>query len=276
MKDRKLFVGERAVDSILSLNANVNRQFMARCKKSGVDIGPDFRPWMAMPSENNLNASNLWPKNQYLGLDDLEVVRAWITKNDESGEIPTLEGYPLKVAHVSNEENENFISKLSEARNHLTKIHPWMDALIQDLILNLVPIESTRNTDTDYGMSVIWLKGAVFFEKRQFRTLSYRMENLAHELAHQIIINYQLSDLLVEDDLSSEVYSAIRKKNRPALAALHGGAALTYMLIVAKALELPERIHSISHDLSTTLKALDSVKLTPVGMTLRKEMHAVL
>ena len=128
----------------------------------------------------------------------------------------------------------------------------------------------------DYGMSVMWLKGVIFFEKKQLSSLEQRVENIAHEVAHQVIINYQLNDFLIDGDLNAKVYSGIRRVERPAIMSFHGAAALSYMLLVAKEYGNQKRIDELRSGLIKTLDSLNEISFTKVGRKIFEEMHEFL
>jgi hypothetical protein len=274
MITRQLFIGEKAVDSILEIAKNVNRQFIELAKKRWNSNAEEFQPWMCIPS--NLGNGGIpldWPTHSlFLKGKDLTAVRGFIESLDsEKRPLPSMENYPIRVSNLSSVEEEEFIAKILDARASLVTTVPWIGRLLDNLVQHFVPVESLTDDGMDYGMSTVWLKGAIFFEKKQLRSLELRTESLAHELAHQILIHYQLSDRLIER-LNEPVYSAIRKTERPAIMTFHGAAALSYMLLAARNINNSERVNILTNDLKETLKSLSAVKLTAVGEIILKEM----
>lgn len=54
--------------------------------------------------------------------------------------------------------------------------------------------------------------------------------NIAHEVGHQALMLYQTSDsIIVPQELGRNIYSAIRKTNRPAIQSFHALVALVFM-----------------------------------------------
>lgn len=275
MRTRKLFIGDDAVDSILEITSNVDNQFIKVASKRWATCLGNFSPWMSLPFNMGTSPAVEWPKNKYPRGKELLFIRTFIEQLDPLGRpLPSMESYPIKVSNLNEAEEDVFYHHLGEAEALVCKTTPWIDALKTKIVRNFVPVESLLTNDTaDYGMSVIWLKGVVFYEKRQIRPLNIRAENLAHEVAHQVLINYQLSDRLIVGDLNRSVFSAIRKQRRPAILALHGAAALSYMLIIARDLRAEERVIKLKADLTETLQGLEDIPMTKIGKVLLVEMQ---
>ena len=185
--------------------------------------------------------------------------------------------YELLVSELDAKKLEYFNAQIRNAESELACIIPYFQPLIKNLIQFYVPIENASNDHVhDYGMSLLWFKGAVFFEKGQSFAIERRVENLAHELAHQVIINYQLNDYIIDGDLNEEVYSGIRERLRPAIMSFHGAAALSYMLQVASLYQNKKRTSELKNSLEKTLQSLSEIKFTPVGKVIFEEMHEFL
>jgi len=276
MMSRRFFWGESAVDSILKVAANVNQQFL----ESANSKGPNFKryqPWMAIPFELlKINTPPNWLNGSlFFSEEELKEFADFIALlNPGQAHIFSLENYPLKVSCLSANEAERFRNKILESKIELEARLRWIKPIYDFLIQKIVPIKSLlESDDSDYGMSTIWLKGIIFYDWRQHRPFEFRIENIAHELAHQIIINYQLSDRIIEDDFNRPVYSGIRKVERPAIMAFHGAAALSYMLLAAKALAQENRVQEIRSNLLETLKSLEDIQMTSLGKILLREMY---
>jgi len=273
---RRFFWGENAIDTILKVSENVNRQFLDIANSKGYQ-GSQYEPWMALHSKFiKFEKFPRWQNDSlFFSLQEMREFLALIKRlNPDKETIFSLENYPIRVSSLDSDQYNYFCDKIAEAKSNLENRIPWIRPIYNGIVNKFVPIEGIyEKNENDFGMSTIWLKGLIFYDKRQERPLKLRIENLAHELAHQIIINYQLSDRLIVGDLNAPIYSAIRRTKRPAIMALHGAAALSYMFLAASTDHANDRSLIILHDLIETLKGLKEVKLTPVGQQLYLEMY---
>jgi HEXXH motif-containing protein len=61
--------------------------------------------------------------------------------------------------------------------------------------------------------------------------------DLAHELGHQALMLYQLTDKILATPHDAPVYSSVRRTDRPAIFALHACVAAAYMIETCIAIE---------------------------------------
>jgi len=276
---RSLFFGSRATESIIPILESTNSKIVGLTNKNHDSNFNAFSPWMAVPSRMVISPiSSTWtPNKRYIDIAELaEIKNILISINQEDDLIPSHEQYQLKVSSLSETEAVHFNAKITEAEKQLCSILPHFRLLIDSLIQKYIPTESTLTTGTDFGMSTLWFKGAVFFEKTQNSDLNQRTENIAHEIAHQIIINYQLNDSLIKGSLNERIYSGIRDEKRPAILSFHGAAALSYMLWVQSTLQDTTRAKAIELQLRSTLEDLKNIEFTTIGQKLYEEFHEAL
>ena len=136
------------------------------------------------------------------------------------------------------------------------------------------------------GLSAHWYIGGLFMGMPidfPHRTVELAI-NLAHELGHQALMIYQQADSIIEGNLEAEVYSAIRRTNRPAILSFHAAVALGFMAEFI--LAVPEsckegrryvlsRRAEISDSLTIALSALKDVKLTALGKEIFLDLRKV-
>jgi HEXXH motif-containing protein len=66
--------------------------------------------------------------------------------------------------------------------------------------------------------------------------------NIAHEVGHQALMIFQTSDsIIVPEQLSRNVYSCVRKVDRPAIQSFHALVALVYMRDFLKGINLQNK-----------------------------------
>ena len=110
--------------------------------------------------------------------------------------------------------------------------------------------------------------------------------NIAHEVGHQALMLYQTSDSIIQpSELTKNVYSAVRRTERPAIQSLHALVALVYMYDFVSSLELSSLTETEKYFIQTQetnykkwLKAnvLDfkEVNFTDVGNMIYSELFA--
>jgi hypothetical protein len=276
---RSLFFGADATDSIIPLVQATDSKLITLSNNRNSRTNPEYSPWMAIPQgmlQSDLDCSWL-PTNRLTQRHDHgSIQKIFKCINLENDLIPSHENYDLRISDLNSDEIEIFNSRILEAEYQLKRILPHFETLISNLIRKYIPIETPNRTHGDTGMSTLWFKGAIFFESNQRANLDQRTENLAHEIAHQIIINYQLNDTLIASDLNQEIYSGIRATNRPAILAFHAAAALSYMLWIQSTLGNHQRASLLSSQLKSTLADLEKVKTTLIGRKIMDEFHLAL
>jgi hypothetical protein len=277
--NRQLFFGPEAVDSILPIAEATNARLIQMAHQSGNAKVSRYSPWMAVPQTMLTKplSTNWIPDTrtfQVVESSQIKEILSAIQQNVD--QIPSHEGYSLGVSTMSASETENFNSRIQESEQKLCATLPHFRILLDRLIHKYIPMESTTNNQGDFGMSTLWFKGAIFFEKNQKPELDQRVENLAHEIAHQIILHYQLNDPLIEGDLNAPVYSGIRQENRPAILSFHGAAALSYMLWIQTHLKNESRCKEIQKQLESTLMDLGKTQFTIIGKKIFEEFHTPL
>ena len=276
---RTLFFGPVAIDSVIPLVQATDSKLMTMANSRATQTFTDYSPWMAIPKgmlQTDLE-TNWVPKNRFFVEQDLSSIQnIFKCINIENDLIPSHEEYQLKISTLQSNDIDHFNSRIMEAETQLMRILPHFELLISRLVRKYIPIDNSNSVQSDTGMSTLWFKGAIFFESNQRANLDQRTENLAHEIAHQIIINYQLNDTLIASDLNQEIYSGIRETNRPAILAFHAAAALSYMLWIQSTLGNHQRASLLSSQLKSTLADLEKVKTTLIGRKIMDEFHLAL
>ena len=74
------------------------------------------------------------------------------------------------------------------------------------------------------------------------KSLELDIIDLAHEVGHQVLILYTLSDPIISEGENELVYSGARKEYRNAFRALHSAIALCYMIEAASYFQHNEEI----------------------------------
>jgi len=108
---------------------------------------------------------------------------------------------------------------------------PLFSKGFDDIVDVVVPVSAPNYKS--YSYSTILARGAIFIEvpyTRKYGQLLFEM-SLVHELGHQILFLLQCTDTLIhEKDILTPIWSGIRQQSRPAIKAMHGLVALSFML----------------------------------------------
>ena len=166
----------------------------------------------------------------------------------------------------------------------ILRVHcPWIWSLQEELASWVIPIiHRPDGVPKKRGFSTPLCYGAIFltFEDRDF-SLAHASEllaiDIAHEVGHQALYTLQLADPLIEDGLTSPVYSGVRDMPRPAIMSLHASAAIAYMLEVVDSLlrgggstQEPALLASREQFVNSQRRAIDelyaAVRLSPLGV----------
>jgi HEXXH motif-containing protein len=157
--------------------------------------------------------------------------------------------------------------------------------LLDSAIDMVIPVDRDKIT----GVSTHYARGAVFIGFFGSLSVEDLVLGLAHELAHQIVMVFESADPLIASSLEEPVYSGVRGTLRPAIQALHAGAALFFMSWVsANIVEINPpnltvvkrfagELGSMQKKLELTVRALrDKCKLTEFGERLICDFESVL
>ena len=132
----------------------------------------------------------------------------------------------------------------SESVEWLNALTPWTGELLRAMISWVVPIYHEKyGRPFRRGFSHMEYLGAIFttFAERAEQGEEWRRSvlavDLAHELGHQALMLYQLTDKILLTPLDAPVYSTVRRTDRPAIFALHACVAAAYMIETCIAIE---------------------------------------
>ena len=146
---------------------------------------------------------------------------------------------------------------ISEAIALLDSLVPWTGKLMKTMISWVIPIYHEKyNRPFRRGFSHLDYLGTIFttFVERKQQSEELRRSvlavDLAHELGHQALMLYQLTDRILLTPLEAPVYSSVRRTERPAIFALHACVAAAYMIETCVAIERSPITSKIERDFS--------------------------
>lgn len=157
--------------------------------------------------------------------------------------------------------------------------------LFNELVTTIIPIYIKNNAKatTGVGFSSQEHKGAIFLSEPQIPSNQHIQLaiSLAHELGHQSLILYQITDTIIEkNELDEPIYSHARKCNRPAIQAFHACVAISFMSYFLEGLNIeqfsvPEQkfINNKKHELNKNLKESVNLFLNTNFTEIGKHLH---
>jgi hypothetical protein len=281
---QSLFLLPEALPAIQKLVLATDQKLLNLINRTYQTQYAQYSPWMSIPFRMlHRPATFDWaPVNRLYDEGEYGQIMGILNAIDpERDTIPTHENHDMHLLDLSLDDRAAFNQIMFLAEQRLVQAIPSFQSLLDWMLIKYLPFDvrgGVRDDADDHGqaMSMLWLKGAIFWTHTPGRSVDGLAESLAHELAHQVIINYQLNDLLIKGDLNQPVYSGVRKTNRPAIASFHAAAALTYMILFAQATSNDQRKKELQDNLHKGLFALRTVAFTPIGQKIYQEMHRVL
>lgn len=202
---------------------------------------------------------------------------------------------PLGQLGVMNQEmwlakniNEKCIEEQHlQAMKYIKETSPWMFEVFQSLTRVFVPIGCPKGY-AKAGFSSNLAKGFVFYwypdEYQEERVFEMAIDYV-HEASHQLTFLLNGIDPLIKGDDKEPVYSAIKGCERPAILALHGAIALSYMCLFRVfhrkvsgeyLFRSQKKLKEERQKLSETIRRLqETCEFTEVGTRIMKDLEFV-
>ncbi len=281
---KTLFYLPDALPAIQKLVQATDQKLLSLVNRTYGTQYTQYSPWMSIPFRmlHQPTVFDWAPQSRRFELADHESVKTILDAIDPECEvIPTHENHEMHLLDLNVDQNKEFNQRIIEAESKLISVIPEFERLMDWMIVKHLPFKvheewKDEANDQNQAMSTLWFKGVVFSSFEPKVAMDVLAESIAHEIAHQVIIHYQLNDVLIKGNLNEPVYSGVRKTNRPAIAAFHAAAALTYMILFADAIGNQERKRELQENVEKGLFALRGIQFTPIGQKIYQEMHLVL
>ena len=204
----------------------------------------------------------------------LEVIsKLYSMDGEKSGEV--------KPSHINDQDY-----KVYERAIKLVGTVPSLKVIFSFLIQHIIPIHEKVRQKTGSGSSNILVRGAIFLSVPKSKELGFIQLaiNMAHELGHQCLMVYQVSDRIIEGNLDDLVYSYVRKTKRPIIQSFHASFALLFMveflskvdrkLLSSKEVEFLEiQREKMRGDFLASLKEFKNEQFTEFGSVLFGELR---
>lgn len=117
--------------------------------------------------------------------------------------------------------------------NFFTSSNSFVVDIFQTIVKNIIPMKTIDSEVRKEGVGNSNREsiGALYLSAPTAEPRRLQLAiNIAHEVGHQALMLYQTSDSIIKaDELTRNVYSAVRKTERPAIQSFHALVALVYM-----------------------------------------------
>ena len=156
--------------------------------------------------------------------------------------------------------------------------------LFKELIHKIIPLCSIQDKfqGVGIGISTHFAKGAIFLSIPSVgeNTVLQLAINMAHEIGHQSLYIYQTADPIIDKGMSAQVFSHVRKTNRPAIQSFHATVALAFMVRFLTQLKIEnnsyyqEKLNHLKTDFVRSLESYKAIQFTELGQLLFEDLKS--
>ncbi|MCB9092867.1 MAG: hypothetical protein H6621_00040 [Halobacteriovoraceae bacterium] len=248
------------VEKILELNSSLKQKTIEEFNRVSSRSEKVYSPWMCCFSDHQSLSSILWDDNFFINNCETLNVLARAYKIPEAKQV-FLNGKETKSISIDLPVQKDYEEKFQKAFKLIQKNQSILSQLFVDLVKHVVPLRTVPNAvqKIGVGFSSQYARGAIFLGVPSLENISYVQLaiNLAHEIGHQALMIYQSADQIIENGLHEDVYSYVRKCNRPAIQAFHASMALAYMVLFLRNINHAELSSQESNFARESLKTLE-------------------
>ena len=182
---------------------------------------------------------------------------------------------------------DNHRAAYQKAMDLVSKSSDTLSEILTNLCFCIVPVLASKPFERKggVGFSSHLAKGAIFLSlpaRQKFDVIELSI-NLVHELGHQALMVYQMSDDIISPaDFETPVYSGVRRCNRPAIQSFHALIALYFMRYFLRHLiranfvldeersYAEKRLGEIKEAFSVSVQSFDKTVFTSFGAQLHQ------
>lgn len=279
-----LLIGPRLSDDVLSVNTALRESTVAYARDTLGKAFDYYSPWQSVvPYTRSVPDELLYYRPDATGdlLTDEAILATMATFMTGKGAV-ALESLPGQQSDwLPNADNISNV--YDEAVGRIRNASATLRTLFDDVVDCVVPLGGGRNR----GYSTHFARGAIFRSLPADNDACDVAFDVVHELGHQMLMVWQSVDPILDSDPNAQVFSQIRRRNRPAIQSYHATVALAFMAHLEAETKDDEYMQaaadrrgrsydtSLSHSLGL---AIDSIRKdcrpTAVGARLLDEMSA--
>lgn len=274
------FVEEGGTEKLAALASRLQVLILDRVNSDLQSSYEAYTPWMSFEEEGP-DLRFLYTQRLPKILKDPETLAILASAFEDSSGIPLGR---LKFDSMHSDQfiwdgldpaPETFIGMIEEALDLYLGADKNFASRWNSIVQGIVPLRITGQfSDNRAAFSSHLLRGAVFRAIPKESDPFWRLDlavDLAHELGHQALILYQSADSIIASDLSTQVFSGIRRTERPSIMSFHAAAALAYIIeFLTSLFDKPQNLQK----LSDTEKSYAEKELADARSQMRETLEA--
>ncbi|ATH09314.1 hypothetical protein BIY24_15590 [Halobacteriovorax marinus] len=280
-------LGDSAVQKLGLISSKYREQYK-------IDKGiQNFTPWYEIKGISSEDLLKLSSSEGLLIQDNSTLQTLKRLASGEKGDFGNLgvSGRDFYIGQVSEETKVQNQDVLTHARELISKSVPWVLGLEGKVLYHVVPI-NTVEAGLKAGFSTIDMKGVSFFtipaKRSELDIVDFAIDYV-HELGHQSLFMYQMSDKIFVDGHQTPIFSPIKNKERPAILAFHALCAIAFMKYFlveglnknafseSQSVYAKKKLIEMTEMHSVTLEGIQksNLELTKLGNLIFEELRAV-
>ena len=267
------FFGNSGLDKIKGINNSFKSKTVKYINSKCNGDSTIYSPWMSNIENAHFLNDNIRPDEFIVKSNNslLAISKFYSSPEDLENKI--------SFSHLS--EDQYFL--LDKSIQIVQEQNNDISVLFKELIKNIVPLKVEQGDfqDLGIGFSTHFAKGAIFLSIPYLENESplQLAINIAHEVGHQSLYIYQTADPIIEDGMSTEVYSYVRKTERPAIQSFHATVALAFMVRFlmqvnpVESLYFRKALDGLKRDFVKSLDSYDAIQFTELGSLLLEDLR---
>lgn len=228
--------GNTGTNKIALLSGRFESVCLDRVNNESTVVYPDYTPFMSL-NEGRENLPRLLLEKKSLLVKDNDYLK-YISDfysppaNNRLGEKNTVEfGFDQSKEEEFDEALKFFVSNNS-----------FVVDIFNSIVKNIIPMKTIESEVRKEGVGNSNREsiGALYLSAPSAEPKYLQLAiNIAHEVGHQALMLYQTSDSIIHPaELTRNVYSAVRRVDRPAIQSFHALVAVIYMRDFVNSIDL--------------------------------------
>ena len=228
--------GNTGTNKIALLSGRFESVCLDRVNNNSTVVYPDYTPFMSL-NDGRENLPRLLLEKKSLLVKDNDYLKHLSDfysppANNRLGDKNTVEfGFDQSKEEIFDAALEFFISNNS-----------FVVDIFKSIVKNIIPMRTIESEVRKEGVGNSNREsiGALYLSAPSAEPKHLQLAiNIAHEVGHQALMLYQTSDSIIHPaELTRNVYSAVRRTDRPAIQSFHALVAVVYMRDFVNSIDL--------------------------------------
>lgn len=228
--------GNTGTNKIALLSGRFESVCLDRANNNSTVVYPDYTPFMSL-NDGRENLPRLLLEKKSLLVKDNDYLKHISDfysppANNRLGDKNTVEfGFDQSKEEIFDAALEFFISNNS-----------FVVDIFKSIVKNIIPMRTIESEVRKEGVGNSNREsiGALYLSAPSAEPKHLQLAiNIAHEVGHQALMLYQTSDSIIHPaELTRNVYSAVRRTDRPAIQSFHALVAVVYMRDFVNSIDL--------------------------------------